>query len=134
MADRYVAGSSRPDWRVEPASFPGNMTLTGQLLLNGVTTTHPLSLVAAFAEDGITMVPATDFLPEVLVKHGVLSRRRLSRKETKDIEFGWQMARAALAAKAKLDELVNGPRSEVIAAARANVRQWEARQKLAQVT
>ena len=32
-------------------------------------------------------------MPEVLVKYGVLTRRRLSRNEAKDVEFGWQIAK-----------------------------------------
>lgn len=51
------------------------------------------AVVDAYAEDGITFAPATDFAPELLVKSGTLSRRQLSRVEAKDIEFGWQLAK-----------------------------------------
>jgi DUF1009 family protein len=51
------------------------------------------AIVDAFAEEGITMVPATDFLPEVLVKPGCLTRRQPSRIEAIDIAFGWTIAK-----------------------------------------
>ncbi|MBP88891.1 MAG: hypothetical protein CMJ64_19620 [Planctomycetaceae bacterium] len=51
------------------------------------------AIVEAFAQRGITFAPATDFLPELLVKTGVLTRRRPTSSELKDIEFGWQLAK-----------------------------------------
>lgn len=51
------------------------------------------AVVDAYAEDGITFAPATDFAPELLVKLGTLSRRQLRSAEAKDIEFGWQLAK-----------------------------------------
>lgn len=51
------------------------------------------ALVDAFAQDGITIAPATNFAPELLVKLGLISRRRLSRAETQDVQFGWHLAK-----------------------------------------
>ena len=37
----------------------------------------------------VDFAPATDFAPELLVRHGQLAGRPLRRGEVKDIEFGW---------------------------------------------
>lgn len=47
----------------------------------------------AFADGGCTFVPATDFVPELLVSTGILTRRRPTSSELKDIEFAWQLAK-----------------------------------------
>jgi DUF1009 family protein len=52
-----------------------------------------LTVIEAFARDGITFAPATNFLPELLVKPGLLAGNRLSLKQRKDIEFGWHLAK-----------------------------------------
>jgi hypothetical protein len=52
-----------------------------------------LAIVNAFEEDGITMQPATDFAPELLVKPGRLSRLGPTAAQIKDVEFGWQLAK-----------------------------------------
>jgi hypothetical protein len=49
--------------------------------------------VNAFADAGVKVVPATDFVPELLVKIGNLTRRRPTKNEMKDIQFGWQLAK-----------------------------------------
>lgn len=52
-----------------------------------------LTLVDAFAMDGIRFRPATDYAPELLVKRGQLSRGGPSAAQWKDIEFGWRLAK-----------------------------------------
>jgi DUF1009 family protein len=52
-----------------------------------------LASVNALEADGISILPATDFAPELLVKFGQLTRIRPSRAQLKDIEFGWQLAK-----------------------------------------
>jgi DUF1009 family protein len=52
-----------------------------------------LAVIDEFALDGIRFAPATDFVPELLVKLGNLSRRVPSRTERLDIEFGWNVAK-----------------------------------------
>ncbi len=52
-----------------------------------------LSIINAYARDGITFAPATDFLPELLVKPRLLAGRRLNHQQRKDVEFGWQLAK-----------------------------------------
>ncbi|MBC8872970.1 MAG: UDP-2,3-diacylglucosamine diphosphatase LpxI [Planctomycetes bacterium] len=51
------------------------------------------AIVDAFAKDGIHFAPATDFLPELLVKRGDLTGRSPSSGQWKDIEFGWRLAK-----------------------------------------
>ncbi|MHB1033665.1 MAG: LpxI family protein [Pirellulales bacterium] len=51
------------------------------------------TLVTEFAADGITFGPATDYAPELLVRHGQLTRRGPNASQWKDIEFGWQLAK-----------------------------------------
>ncbi|MBI2480823.1 MAG: UDP-2,3-diacylglucosamine diphosphatase LpxI [Planctomycetia bacterium] len=78
-----------PDWRALRTFFPHFWSLTqdrkDDTLLRAV--------IGAFAEDGITFVPATEFIPEILVKAGHLTKRQPSRAELKDIEFGWKIAK-----------------------------------------
>lgn len=78
-----------PDWRALRTFFPHFWSLTkdrkDDTLLGAV--------VDAFAEDGITFVPATEFVPEILVKAGTITKRQPSRAELKDIEFGWTIAK-----------------------------------------
>jgi len=52
-----------------------------------------LAIVAEFASADITFAPATDFVPELLVKFGNLTRRDPSAAQRKDIEFGWTVAK-----------------------------------------
>jgi DUF1009 family protein len=51
------------------------------------------TIVDAFARRGIHFGPATDFVPELLVKYGQLAGHRPTPGQRKDIEFGWQLAR-----------------------------------------
>jgi hypothetical protein len=52
-----------------------------------------LAVVEEFAIDGIQFAPATDFVPELLVKLGKLTQRAPSSAEREDIEFGWRVAK-----------------------------------------
>jgi DUF1009 family protein len=49
--------------------------------------------VAEYAKDGITMLPATDFAPELLAPEGQLTRRAPSAGQLQDIDFGWALAK-----------------------------------------
>jgi len=51
------------------------------------------SIVEAFGRAGITMKPATDFVPELLVKLACLTERQPSANEWHDIQFGWHLAK-----------------------------------------
>lgn len=50
-------------------------------------------IVDVFAEGGITMEPATDFAPELLVSEGLVAGRPLNSKQRADVAFGWDLAR-----------------------------------------
>ena len=52
-----------------------------------------LSITALYARNGIQLSPATDFAPELLVKHGTLTRKSLTDYQHKDIEFAWSIAK-----------------------------------------
>jgi DUF1009 family protein len=51
------------------------------------------SIIAEFERDGLTIVSALDYCPELLVKDGVLTQRKPTLSEEKDIEFGWSLAK-----------------------------------------
>lgn len=53
-----------------------------------------LSLIDEFARDGIRFTSALDYCPELLVDHGLLSRRPLTPVERGDVAFGWRLAKA----------------------------------------
>jgi DUF1009 family protein len=52
-----------------------------------------LAVIREFERDGISFSSALDFCPELLVKHGFLTRRRPSAAQWKDIRFGWEIAK-----------------------------------------
>jgi DUF1009 family protein len=52
-----------------------------------------LGLIEEFARDGIQFESALDLCPELLVKSGILTRRPLTSRESRDIEFGWELAK-----------------------------------------
>jgi len=51
------------------------------------------TLCNEFARDGMNIAPATDLVPELLVRFAQLSRRSPTPQERADIEFGWQVAK-----------------------------------------
>lgn len=78
-----------PDLRTIQTFFP--LFITRQKNRNDDTL---LSVVVEeYAKSGITLAPATDFAPELLVKLGTLTRRPLTAAERDDIAFGWQIAK-----------------------------------------
>lgn len=80
----------RPDWKTirafSPQLFFGSGDRRDDTLLHTVVT--------AFARDRITMLPATDFAPELLVKAGQVAGKRLTGKQQNDVEFGWKIAKS----------------------------------------
>ncbi len=78
-----------PDWRTfrtfAPMFISRRKDRRDDVLLGAV--------VAAFATAGIRVLPATDFVPEVLVKLGQLTRRGPSPAQASDIQFGWKLAK-----------------------------------------
>jgi len=51
------------------------------------------AIVDAFQTGGVTLGPATDYAPDLLVERGTLTARGPSAAQLKDIEFGWQLAK-----------------------------------------
>jgi DUF1009 family protein len=51
------------------------------------------AIVAEFAREGMRFGRPTDYVPELLVPAGVLSRRQPTDWQWKDIRFGWQVAK-----------------------------------------
>ncbi|NOZ39625.1 MAG: LpxI family protein [Planctomycetes bacterium] len=80
----------RPDWKTirafSPQLFFGSDDRRDDTLLRTV--------VAAFARDGITFEPPTDFAPELLVSAGQVAGKRLTNKQQGDVEFGWKIAKS----------------------------------------
>lgn len=52
-----------------------------------------LAVIREFERDGITFDSALDYCPELLVKHGFLTKRRPTESQWKDIRFGWELAK-----------------------------------------
>jgi len=52
-----------------------------------------LAVIREFERDGITFDSALDYCPELLVKHGFLTKRRPTDSQWKDIRFGWELAK-----------------------------------------
>lgn len=89
LFQRFYLWTHLPDWRCIRVFFPHFISHTqdrrDDTLLGAV--------IGAFAQDGIVFAPATDFVPELLVKQGVLARRQPTAAEWKDVAFGWQVAK-----------------------------------------
>jgi UDP-2,3-diacylglucosamine hydrolase len=52
-----------------------------------------LAVIREFEKDGVRFRSALDYCPELLVKHGFLTRRQPTAAQWKDIRFGWEMAK-----------------------------------------
>jgi hypothetical protein len=78
-----------PDWRSIRTFYPHFLAMhkdrRDDTLLGAI--------VEAFGADGITLGPATDYAPELLVKPGCLTDRRPSAAQETDIQFGWRLAK-----------------------------------------
>jgi len=49
--------------------------------------------VDGYGRSGLEILPATDLVPELLIKSGRFSGGRLTAKQRQDIQFGWQLAK-----------------------------------------
>ncbi|MBM4074574.1 MAG: LpxI family protein [Planctomycetes bacterium] len=52
-----------------------------------------LAVIQEFARDQIHFDSALDYCPELLVKHGFLTRRKPTEAQWRDIRFGWDLAK-----------------------------------------
>jgi UDP-2,3-diacylglucosamine hydrolase len=89
LFQRFYWLSHFPDWEFVRTFYPHFITKT----CDRNDDTMLGTICNAFARRGVHFAPATDFAPELLVKYGQLSGRRLSQAQRKDIEFGWHLAR-----------------------------------------
>jgi len=51
------------------------------------------TLAGEFEKEGMPVVPAHEFLPELLTPSGVLTRRNPDQREWDDLRFGWKIAK-----------------------------------------
>lgn len=75
-----------PDWRMIRFFFFGRRRANNDDSLL-------LGLIDEFRTQGLECVSALNLCPELLVRDGVLTRRRPSAAEERDIAFGWDLAR-----------------------------------------
>ncbi len=79
----------RPDWKCIKAFYPqllGFADRKDDTLLS--------ALVNAFAAEGIAFQSISDIAPKLLVQAGHVAGKPLTGKQQKDLEFGWQIAKA----------------------------------------
>lgn len=89
LFERFAWVKHFPDWTCARTFFPhyilGSRDRKDDTLLGAV--------VQAYARGGITLAPATNYAPELLVNAGHIGGPQLSWKQKKDIQFGWQLAK-----------------------------------------
>jgi len=78
-------------WRLWPDWRTANMWL--RHCANRKDDTLLLAVIREFEQEGIQFCSALDFCPEILVKHGFLTKRHPSPSQWKDIHFGWEAAK-----------------------------------------
>ena len=78
-----------PDLRTLRAVIPHFFTRKKDCRDDTLLTT----VVEQFAADGIRFSPATDYVPELLVRQGQLTGRGPAAWQWKDIQFGWTIAK-----------------------------------------
>jgi DUF1009 family protein len=78
-----------PDWRGLVTFYPYFISRRKSLLDDSLLG----AIVAAFQVKGINVKPATDYVPELLVKLACLTLRRPTTAQQQDIEFGWRLAK-----------------------------------------
>jgi DUF1009 family protein len=78
-----------PDWRCLRTLAPHFITRRQDTRDDSLLTTITDSYLAC----GITVCPATDLAPELLVKEGLLTQIRPTAQQRRDIAFGWHIAK-----------------------------------------
>lgn len=79
----------RPDWKCIKAFYPQLLGLADRK-----DDTLLSALVNAFAAEGIAFQSINEIAPKLLVQPGHLAGKPLTGKQQKDVEFGWQIAKA----------------------------------------
>jgi len=89
LFQRYFLLKHFPDWQGMRTFFPHfiarNKDRKDDTLIGAVVDT--------LTRHGISIAPATEFVPELLVKAGNLTQRLPTAYEQKDIKFAWQIAK-----------------------------------------
>lgn len=86
LFDPFILLKLLPDWRTLHMWFR-------YCTENKKDDTLLLAVIREFERDGIHFRSALDFCPEILVRHGFLTRRHPTASQWKDIHFGWEMAK-----------------------------------------
>jgi UDP-2,3-diacylglucosamine hydrolase len=76
-----------PDWRAFHMLY-------SYVRENRKDDTFLLAIIREFERDNIRFGSALDFCPELLVKHGFLTKRKPTPGQWRDIRFAWDMAKA----------------------------------------
>ncbi len=79
-------------WRLWPDMRTVNMWL--RHCTDRKDDTLLLAVIREFERDGIHFESALKFCPEILVKHGFLTKKQPNAAQWKDIHFGWELAKA----------------------------------------
>lgn len=82
----FVVWRLMPDWRTLRMWW-------GHATRDRKDDTLLLAVIREFERDDLTFHSALDYCPELLVKHGFLTRRKPSPAQWKDIFFGWELAK-----------------------------------------
>jgi DUF1009 family protein len=71
--------------------------LKGLALMSRLAVFHDDDILRAvageLAREGIEIIPSTHYLPDLLAEEGPLTKRRPSKSEEEDIQFGWRVAK-----------------------------------------
>jgi len=89
LLDPMLLWKQLPDWYTFRTFAP--MFLTRRKDCNADTLLG--AVVDAFAQNGIQLLPATDLIPDLLMKRQKLTRRGPTAAEWKDICYAWKLAR-----------------------------------------
>jgi DUF1009 family protein len=86
MFDSFRWIRNIPDWRALHMWFH-------YARANKKDDTVLLAIIREFGRDNLYFDSALTYCPELLVKHGFLTKKRPSTVQWKDIQFGWELAR-----------------------------------------
>jgi UDP-2,3-diacylglucosamine hydrolase len=90
LLERFSFIRHRPDWLFLKYFYKQFVTGTE----NRNDDTMLLTVTRLYKDRGIEFVPATDFVPELLIQEGVHTRRIPTAAQRQDIRFGWELAKA----------------------------------------
>ena len=85
----WLALRSLPDWKTIRTFVPHFLTARK----DNKDDTLLGTVIALFSSEGIRFAPPTDYAPDLLVRGGQLTRRGPSKRQWKDVRFGWEIAK-----------------------------------------